>query len=94
MTRRIRNYTKEFKQEAVNLALNSSSVTQAAKDLGMPKATLHTWVLKAKRHGEVSHAKIAEPINVGKIMEENQRLKKQLARLEQEKAILKKAAAA
>lgn len=92
MSRQARNYTKEFKQEAINLALNSSSVSQAAKDLGIPEATLHTWVFKAKQRGEVSLPTTSEPINVGKLVEENQKLKKQLARLEQEKAILKKAA--
>lgn len=92
MTKQLRKYTPEFKQEAVRLALNSPSVLSAAQSLGMPEATLHTWVQKAKRTGEVADLDSGKPINVGEVIRENQKLKKELARLEQEKAILKKAA--
>ena len=44
MPNKPRSYTSEFKREAVKLALNSTSVLSAANDLGMPDATLHTWV--------------------------------------------------
>lgn len=90
MSNKVRNYTPEFKREAVQLALNSSSVLSAAKALGMPEATLHTWVQKAKRSGEAVDPATEHPINIGQVIEENQQLKKRLARLEQEKAILKK----
>ena len=92
MTNKTRKYTPEFKREAVQLALNSPSVLSAAKDLGMPDATLHTWVQKAKRSGEVINPGAEQPITMGQLVDENQQLKKRLARLEQEKAILKKAA--
>jgi len=92
MTKSTRSYTREFKREAVELALNSSSIVQAAKDLGMPEATLHTWVQKAKKMGECINPETDKPVHMGKLIEENQQLKKRLARLEQEKAILKKAA--
>ena len=92
MPNNVRKYTDEFKREAVKLALNSSSVLSAAKDLDMPEATLHTWVQKAKRSGEFVDPSTEQPINIGEVIEENQQLKKRLARLEQEKAILKKAA--
>ncbi len=49
MTNKQRTYTKEFRQEAVQFALNSPSVLKAAQDLGIPEATLHTGVQKAKR---------------------------------------------
>jgi transposase len=92
-TKVMRSYTKEFKQEAIRLALNSSSVTGAAQDIGIPAATLHSWIYKAKQCGEVPSQTSSEPINVGDVIKENQELRKRLARLEQEKAILKKAAA-
>lgn len=91
MTRKSRRYTTEFKREAIQLALNSPSVLSAANDLGMPEATLHAWVQQAKRSGEAVDSTTERPINVGKVIEENQQLKKRLARLRQEKAILKKA---
>ena len=47
-----RRYTAEFRQEAVDYALDSPSVVGAAQDLGIPEATLHAWVQKAKRHGK------------------------------------------
>lgn len=94
MSQRVtRSYTKEFKQEAIRLALNSPSVVSAAHDIGVPTATLHSWIYQAKQRGEVPSPITAEPINVGEVIKENQELKKRLARLEQEKAILKKAAA-
>jgi len=92
MTKKTRKYTPEFKREAIHLALSSPSVLSAAKDLGMPEATLHTWVDKARKSGEVIHPSAKQPVNIGELIEENQHLKKRLARLEQEKAILKKAA--
>lgn len=92
MANKLRSYTKEFKREAVQLALNSPSVQSAAKALGMPEATLHTWVQKARRSGEVFDPITEKTVDTGELVKENQQLKKRLARLEQEKAILKKAA--
>ena len=95
MVRNLRQYSKEFKQEAVGLALSYGNVNQAAKELGVPGPTLHEWVNKAKSmdnyviQGADGHIKQAD---VGKLMEENKELRKRLSRLEQEKEILKKAA--
>ena len=74
MTKSTRSYTTEFKREAVELALNSPSVVQAAKDLGMPEATLHTWVQKAKQMGECINPETDKPVHMGKLIEENQQL--------------------
>lgn len=95
MSRVNKSYTSEFKDGAIKLALSSVSVTQAAKDLGMPEATLHTWVNKAKQSGSAA-VKMPDGavnnVNVSAVINENVELKKRVARLEQEKAILKKAA--
>ena len=96
MSKKVRKYPKEFKGEAIKLALNSESVSGVAKDLGMPEATLHSWVQKAKSEGEkdYEHGNGEKgTVNVGDVLSENQALRKRLARLEQEKDILKKAAA-
>ena len=90
-----RSYTDEFKQEAIKLALDSLSITSTAKSIGVPEATLHTWVRKAKDSGEhkiMMSDGTVNSVNVSSILDENKQLKKKLARLEQEKAILKKAA--
>lgn len=47
-----KTYTNEFKREAIKLALESPSITGAAKSLGIPEATLHTWVRNARNSGE------------------------------------------
>ena len=72
MTWSNRDYTDEFKNEAVKLAINSPSVTSIANDLGIPGATLHTWVLKAKQRGEFTTQNSGEPVNIGELIEENQ----------------------
>ncbi len=95
MTNINKSYAKEFKQEAIKLALSSESITATARGLGIPEATLHTWVRKAKNSSQ-QNITIAEGIinnaTVANIVDENRELKKRIARLEQEKSILKKAA--
>ena len=44
MDRKIKTYTEEFKQECVTLALKSESISQTAKDFGIPEGTLYSWV--------------------------------------------------
>jgi transposase-like protein len=44
MVKQVKKYTKEFKEEAVNLALKSTTVSQAAVSLGIPPGTLYAWV--------------------------------------------------
>jgi len=95
--RRTRSYGSEFKQEAVKLALSSSSpVSITANELGIPSATLHSWIYSAKLRGDcaVTDAEgVRNKVNTAELLAENKSLRKRLARLEQEKAILKKAAA-
>ncbi|QIZ38570.1 transposase [Saccharopolyspora sp. ASAGF58] len=82
-------YSPEFREEAVQLALESSkSVADVARELGMHPETLRTWV---RRH-EREHGNQDEPLSV----EERARLKELECRnreLEMEVSFLKKAAA-
>lgn len=87
-----RQYTKEFKQEAVKLALQRPSIAGAAKDLGVPMATLHTWVSTLKDQQTSPGSKQEIPIDVKSLLEENRRLHKENGVLREEKEILKKAA--
>ena len=44
MSQKRRSYSREFKQEAVKLVLESGiSVAQAARDLGVPESALWCW---------------------------------------------------
>jgi len=93
MTRSIRKYTKEFKQEAVNLALKSLSILNTAKELGIPVATLHTWIHTLKKKGNLATVDANSGKDMATLIEENRRLHKELAIAKEEKEILKKAAA-
>ena len=91
----VRRYTKEFREEAIKLAFDMNNVSQAAKELRIPEATLYSWVKKSKSEEDQTIESIDGTIahvNVRELLDENKALRKQLLRLEQEKAILKKAA--
>ena len=93
MKRKVRQYTKEFKQEAVHLALKSGSVINTAKSLGLPTATLHTWMHDLKKKGPLCKVDAENGKDMSALVEENRRLHKALAIALEEKEILKKAAA-
>ena len=95
MARQNRKYPMEFKQESVNLALKSPSISRAAKELGIPVATLHTWIsqLKGKAQSKSAAGTPKNSHDVAALIEENRRLHKELAITREEKEILKKAAA-
>jgi len=84
-----KRYTKEFREEAVRLALEGGqSQARVARDLGMSVWTLGEWVRKHKeRSGEY------RPPKVETLEEENRRLRRENDRLKMEREILKKAAA-
>lgn len=95
-----RTYSAEFREKAIQLALHSPSLEIVAKELGIPKQTLYTWVVKFKKGHSIKHYKeTGQPTletlqsNIVSLMEENRRLNKINATLLEEKAILKKAAA-
>ena len=88
-------YTQEFKDSAIQLALNSEeSVLKIAKDLDINAKTLYGWIrdYKVKNNLEVSSAK-SKKSSIESIEEENKRLRRENALLKKEKEILKKAAA-
>ncbi len=91
-TKKQRVYTKEFKEEAVKLAMKSPSYAQVAHNLGIPVDTLYGWLNKVKKTPTTS----SNPnplISQTALLEENKRLTKALAQAQEEAALLKKAAA-
>jgi transposase-like protein len=47
MVKTVRKYTQEFRDEAVQFALKSKTVNEAALSLGIPVGSLYAWVAKA-----------------------------------------------
>ena len=89
-----RQYTDEFKIEAVRLA-ESIGGNQAAKRLGMPESSLHNWV-RLKRAGKLRALNIpavSAKRPVSELEAENARLRRELASAKLDLEIVKKAAA-
>ena len=88
MTRELRSYTKAFREEAVSLSIRSASISDTAKDLGIPKSTLNSWVRKQALFSQtrVNYSAV-------EMQEELKRLRKENVLLQEERSILKKAAA-
>lgn len=78
-------YSQEFKDSAIQLVEGGKSASQVARELGLPEWQVQTWVRDSKK-------KKKNPSDQS-LLEENKRLKKQLARALEEAEILKKAAA-
>src|SRR5688572_4751140 len=88
--RKRRQYTPEYRAEAVRqVNLGDRTLAQVAKDLGLGNATLWAWV----RQAEVDAGK-GEPEELTTTeREELKRLRRENARLREEREILKKATA-
>ena len=83
-----KQYSSEFRESAVKLAIESNQpIAQIAKELDIKKNTLYTWVDKYSKPKEAVMRADEH------IFDENKRLKKELARVTQERDLLKKAAA-
>jgi len=84
-------YDKSFKEEAIRLAVTSSQpIAKTAYDLGINESTLYYWVSQAKDKAAVVTNENGTPAN---LIEELNRLRKENARLKEEREILKKATA-
>src|SRR5256714_9966600 len=82
-------YTKEFKQQAVNLFETSGkSKTEIARDLGISDSALSKWCKELGEHGEEAFP--GKGYQTG-VEEENRKLKREIEILRQERDILKKA---
>ena len=85
------SYTAEFKESAVKLAVESGQpVAQSARELGVNVNTLHTWISKLhdKQTSEASGV-----VDDKHLYAELKQLRRENARLKEERALLKKAAA-
>jgi transposase len=85
----MKGYPAEFKEHAVKLAGESAQpIAQTARALGVNENTLHTWIGKYHRVERQEHQ-----VHNEHLYEDLKRLRKDNARLKEERDILKKAAA-
>lgn len=83
-----KHYTKEFKQEAVNLVLKQGYTEgEAATRLGINNKNIYRWIGEAKTNSPIKEESLKGA------QDEIIRLRKENERLKMEKEILKKAAA-
>jgi len=83
-------YSAEFRASSVKLAIDSDQPSaHTAKDLGINPNTLHTWINKYSQPKEQNKALRTDE----HLYDELKRLKKEIARLTEERDLLKKAAA-
>ncbi len=83
------DYTKEFKREAVRLVTEQGmSVGEVADDLGINRSNINRWKREYERDGQHAfpgHGRMTES------EDEIRQLRRELARVKQERDILKKA---
>ena len=85
-----RGFDEDFRREAVRLAeYGTVPIAQVARELSVHLETLRNWRRKAREAAEGTDA----PTRVPSLEEENRRLRRENARLLEEREILKKATA-
>ena len=85
-----KTYTEEFQRDAVALYENSpgASIQTIATDLGINRATLANWV---RKYGTAAPNETPSPASVAEV-ERIRQLEREVARLREERDILRKAA--
>ena len=85
-----RRFDEHFRREAVRLAESGTvPMAQIARELGVHVETLRLWRIKARPQAEATGRDTPEP----SLEDENRRLRRENARLVEEREILKKAMA-
>ena len=84
-----KNYDNEFRESAVKLAIEGEeSIAETARRLGINENTLYNWVNRYSKKVEVTKTRTSEHL-----YDELKQLRRDLARVTQERDLLKKAAA-
>ena len=91
MKKQTRTYTTEFRQQVIKLAEDLGSVLAASKQLGVPEANIYSW--RKKYAGQTIVAMRKPETKPGELLEENNKLRQEVAQLKKVNHILKAAAA-
>ena len=86
-----RRFSREFKLEAVKL-LNERGAVPTGESLGVGVNLLYKWRRELKDNGADAFSEGTAPVRTS-LEEENRQLRHRIRQLEEEKEILKKAAA-
>lgn len=86
-----RQYTREFKLEALRMAEQNGNVTGTARTLGIAQSVLWRWKKEHEKHGAEAFLGHGVPRDLPPEGDEVAKLRRRLRRLEKENAILKKA---
>ena len=87
-------YSDEYRREALRLVESGTkTLTQIARELGIDQETLRLWRRQAEAADAPTDAPTDAPRAVPSLEEENRRLRRENARLLEEREILKKAMA-
>ena len=82
-----KQYSQEFKQEAVRLVTEERmSVAQTARDLGIAENVLHRWKKELSQHGSKAFPGQGQPIEAELV-----RLRREVEVLKRKRDILKQA---
>ena len=82
----VKRYTEEFRRDAVRIAISSGLTRpQVSSDLGVGLSTLNNWVQK-HQHDDLMSGPQED------VEQENERLRKEVRLLREEREVLKKAA--
>ncbi|HTB74667.1 MAG TPA: transposase [Polyangiaceae bacterium] len=90
MAKQRKQYTEEFRRDAVRMMRNrgTRTVAEVADDLGVGTNLLHRWASKLEKDAVAKRNVEGETVE-----QEVRRLRKEVEQLRMDKAILKKAAA-
>jgi transposase len=93
--RQPRVHSEDFRREAVRLAESGTiPLAQLAQELSIHPVTLRSWRRQARTSGDgLERPAVERPGTVLSLEEENRQLRRENARLLEEREILKKAAA-
>jgi len=87
MERKNRNYSEEFKVEAVRLSYQRANIKELADELGVDVQRIYKW----RKADKLNNSKTSPPSYKQEELAEIKRLKKKLKNAELELEILKKA---
>lgn len=85
-TNKRKTYTAEFKQQAVELALLNNDVMQTARDLGVDHTSIRKWIKDVRQNPNEPFPGSGNPRD-----KELKDMQRELLKLREENAILKKA---